>query len=298
MDRPGRSPAVYFLSDYGTDDEFVGIVHAVLHRVAPSAPVIDLGHRVPPFDIAAGAAMLVRCGPYLGSGVVLAVVDPGVGTGRRGVAVEVAGTGPHWLVGPDNGLLEPLARTFGGARRVIDLRPGALRPPWWPAGPDGRTFDGRDLFASAAAHLVVGVSASDLGSDADPGSLVPLATDRAPRQARAGAGAIDVPVTWVDRFGNVQLGAGGAELDAIGLTAGAAASVAVLEPATAADSLLPGRARRVDAFAVLGEGELGLMVDSNGRLALVLREASAARRLQLGVGDIVRIGVADDDIAG
>jgi S-adenosyl-L-methionine hydrolase (adenosine-forming) len=298
MDRPGRSPAVYFLSDYGTDDEFVGVVHTVLHRVAPTMPVIDLGHRVPPFDIAAGSAMLVRCGPYLGSGVVLAVVDPGVGTGRRGVAVEVVGAGPRWLVGPDNGLLEPLAKTLGGARRVVDLRPGALQPRWWPAEPGGGTFDGRDLFAPAAAHLVVGVPASALGSDADPGSLVPLCTDGVLVEVRAGAGAIDVRVTWVDRFGNVQLGGGSTELDAIGLTEAATVSVAVLGPSVAIGSPISDRARRVEAFAALGAGELGLMVDSNGRLALVLREASAARRLKLGVGDIVRIGVTDEDIAG
>jgi S-adenosyl-L-methionine hydrolase (adenosine-forming) len=309
-----RSQAVYFLSDYGTDDEFVGVVHVVLHRLAPSVPVIDLGHRVPPFDIAAGAAALVRCAPYLGAGVVLAVVDPGVGTGRRGVAVEVAGAGPRWLVGPDNGLLEPLARTLGGADRVVELRPGALRPTWWLAQPEGRTFDGRDLFAPAAAHLAVGVPASELGRDADPESLVPLVTDRAPGVAPDGARTIDVPVTWIDRFGNVQLGAGAAELDAIGLITGGTASVAVPGPVPAVDPApseraqsepglsgwalsgwaSSGRARRVDAFAALGDGELGLMIDGNGRVALVLREASAARRLLLGAGDIVRIGVPDD----
>src|SRR5689334_2966144 len=111
--------AVFFLSDYGTADEFVGIVHAVLHSRAPGVAVIDLGHEVPPYDVAAGASMLVRCAPYLGAGVVLAVVDPGVGTERRGVAIEAVGTGPSWLVGPDNGLLVPLAAALGGAQRVI-----------------------------------------------------------------------------------------------------------------------------------------------------------------------------------
>ena len=121
---------MFFLSDYGTADEFVGVVHAVLHRLAPSAPVIDLGHQIPPFDVAAAAALLVRAGPHLGPGVVLAVVDPGVGTDRRGVAVELPPGGPTWLVGPDNGLLLPLAEARCGPRR----RGPRARPPRCRAG--------------------------------------------------------------------------------------------------------------------------------------------------------------------
>jgi S-adenosylmethionine hydrolase len=333
MERPGRSgfieagedvPAVYFLSDYGTADEFVGVVHAVLHRRAPAVPVIDLGHEVPPFDVEAGAAMLVRCAPHLGAGVVLAVVDPGVGTDRRAVAVETGGGGPSWLVGPDNGLLLALAGALGGARRVISLRlgPAGTGPPSAPSV--GRTFDGRDLFAPAAAHLALGRSPSELGTDVDPASLAPLATDAfsglrrgtsrgrsaapstgARRGAtRGGGSALEVPVTWIDRFGNVQLGTGPGALDAIGIGRGGTARVAVgaavtgppagADPggagAAAADHVRSEPARRVGAFGDLDEGELGLLADSNGQLALVLRQASAARRLQpLAVGDTVRI---------
>ncbi len=159
-------PAIFFLSDYGTADEFVGVVHAVLHRRAAGVTVIDLSHQVPPFDVAAGGSMLARSVPHLGPGVVLAVVDPGVGTGRRAVAVAVTAAaraaamapgsprppesshrlGPTWLVGPDNGLLVPAADALGGAVRVIELRAGtATGQPGF--GPDlrrkGRLRPGR-----------------------------------------------------------------------------------------------------------------------------------------------------------
>ncbi|HEX3462068.1 MAG TPA: SAM-dependent chlorinase/fluorinase, partial [Acidimicrobiales bacterium] len=158
-------PAIHFLSDYGTADEFAGVVRAVLHRQAPGTPIIDLTHHVPHFDVAAGAAALVRAAPYLGPGAVLAVVDPGVGTSRRGVAIRVGapsgdpGGGkdtssgrPEWWVGPDNGLLVPAVESVGGAVAVHVL---ASKP--------GSTFDGRDVFAPASAHLVGGGDPALLG---------------------------------------------------------------------------------------------------------------------------------------
>ncbi len=302
------APAVYFLSDYGTADEFVGVVHAVLHRLAPAVPVIDLGHQIPPFDVEAAAAMLVRCAPHLGAGVVLAVVDPGVGTDRRGVAVQTAGHGPRWLVGPDNGVLVPLSEALGGVQRAVVLgrRTAAAGPTSAP--PAGRTFDGRDVFAPAAAHLARGESPSELGTDADPQSLVSWEPDlrggspgrsggatrneaagtRRPASERGGSEMV-APVTWIDRFGNIQLGTGPEALEAVGVEAGGAARVAIIG-SSAGEPARSERARRVGAFDDLDEGELGLISDSNGRVAVVLRRASAASRLQpLAVGDTVRI---------
>ena len=201
------SPAVFFLSDYGTADEFVGVVHAVLHRLAPARPVIDLSHRIPPFDVDSGASMLVRCVPFLGPGVVLAVVDPGVGTARRGVAIGTAGDGPAWLVGPDNGLLVPIATELGGAVGVIQLDPSRAGPG--RSGPLGRTFDGRDVFAPAAAHLVMGGRPEDLGVQVDPASLTTrVAAGPSPEtrvESTPTGWAVVTTVTWVDHFGNVQL---------------------------------------------------------------------------------------------
>ncbi|MGH9269208.1 MAG: SAM-dependent chlorinase/fluorinase, partial [Acidimicrobiales bacterium] len=98
---------ISFLSDYGLDDEFVGVVKSVIRGLAPAATVIDITHGVAPYDVRAGALALVRSVEYLAAGVVLAVVDPGVGTDRRAVAVEVGEAGESVLVGPDNGLLAP-----------------------------------------------------------------------------------------------------------------------------------------------------------------------------------------------
>jgi S-adenosyl-L-methionine hydrolase (adenosine-forming) len=320
-------PAVYFLSDYGTEDEFVGVVHAVLERRAPGLAVIDLAHHLPPFDVGPAADMLVRCAPHLGTGVVLAVVDPGVGTERRAVAIRVqGGTGgdpppsspplssaeagqPNWLVGPDNGLLVPMAAALGGVDRLIVLD----RPPG-PRPGSGPTFDGRDVFAPAAAHLAQDGAPESLGRDADPASLVPApAGDDGPGSpvvvARSSGPAVEASVAWVDRFGNVQLRLEAADLAGIGLVPGATVHVELSHPTPGTGTAPEGdsggdrpttdrwapparslRARWVDAFGDLEPGELGLLIDGSGRIALVLDQASAASRLGLtGPGRAVRI---------
>src|SRR5712692_4781304 len=132
---------ISFLSDYGLADEFVGVVHSVIRSIAPHAAVIDISHEIPPHDVRAGSLTLVRAVQYLAPGVVLAVVDPGVGTDRRAVAVE-AGDGDRVFVGPDNGLLAPAVAMCGGADRAVEL----TNPDYQLAAP-GPTFAGRDVFA-------------------------------------------------------------------------------------------------------------------------------------------------------
>jgi S-adenosylmethionine hydrolase len=256
-------PAVYFLSDYGTEDEFVGLVHAVLHRLAPGTAVIDLGHQVPAFDVAAGAAMLHRCSGHLGPGVVLAVVDPGVGTARRGVALGVPPPGPEWLVGPDNGLLVPLADALGGVRTAFALDRERLS-----GSPAPGTFDGRDVFAPAAAHLVRGGEPPLLGVPFDPATLVgPNGTVDA---TAAEGGHLTTAVSWIDRYGNVELELDPAALAGLGLGPGGDASVTITGDRPGAH-----RARWVEAFGQLKSDELGLLVDGSGRMALVMDRASA-----------------------
>ncbi len=302
-------PAIFFLSDFGTSDEFVGVVHAVLHRSAPGVPVIDLSHHVPPFDVAAGAALLVRAGPSLGQGVVLAVVDPGVGTARRAVAIRTlaapGGDGPSWLVGPDNGLLPPLAEVSGGTDSVIAIDRNG---PVLGAIPvdSGRTFDGRDVFAPAAAHLVLGGDPAALGPTVDPGSLVLLGTgpDADAPHDRHGSGqgtgeegpVVVTSVASFDHFGNVQLEARALAGDDPALGTGAALSVTVETWPTDrhdAGGRVVGRtfaARRVTAFAELEQGELGLLVDAAGHLALVLDRAPASWYLDpVEAGSRIRI---------
>ncbi|MDQ1565199.1 MAG: hypothetical protein QOF96_79, partial [Actinomycetota bacterium] len=153
-------PVVSFLSDYGLTDEFVGVCKAVVLRAAPTAQIIDVTHNIPPFDVRAGALALARAVQYLPPGVVLAVVDPGVGTDRRAVAVEVEA---GFLVGPDNGLLAPAVAMLGGAMRVV-----ALTNPEYQLEAPGATFAGRDIFAPAAGYLAAGTPVERLGELVDP----------------------------------------------------------------------------------------------------------------------------------
>lgn len=258
----GHAPAVpgtvFFLSDYGLRDEFVGVVHAVLRRLAPDAAVIDLTHDVPPFDVRAGAEALLRTVPHLGRGVVLGVVDPGVGGGRRGLAIECAGR-PLSFVGPDNGLLVPAVEAVGGVGLAVELEISL----------EAATFDGRDVFAPATAALCGGTSVAELGEPVPPGELV-----RVPAPVcEIDRTSIRAEVTWVDRFGNVQLAA----------PADALPDSVPMVVAGSEDAL------RVRTFADLEPGGFGVLADANGRLALVVREGSAALRLGVGTGDLVAV---------
>jgi S-adenosylmethionine hydrolase len=274
--------AVFLLTDYGTQDEFAGVLRAVVQREAPGAPMIDLSHEVPRFDVAAGARMLVRCVPHLGPGVVLAVVDPGVGTQRRALAVEVVApeSRPRFLVGPDNGLLIQAAGLLGGIAGVVALPPAADTPSW----PEPSTFDGRDRFAPAVAALWNGVPLSELGPPVLPGTLVALP----PPRRDVVPGLIRAEVLWVDRFGNVQLATTPVDL----VKAGCATETMVLTvpgPGGGQEGSRREWARRVPAFEVLEPGETGLVRDANGQVAIVRRASSAAVALGLAPGDVVML---------
>jgi S-adenosylmethionine hydrolase len=285
---------VFFLSDFGTEDEFAGVVHAVIASCAAGTTVIDLTHHIPPFDVRAGSHALVRAVPYLGPGVVLAVVDPGVGTARRGIALEVAlpiGASLAF-VGPDNGLLVAAAEAAAEApvARVVEL----ARPP---APPDrGSTFDGRDLFAPAAAALCSGVALEELGEPIDPASLVRLIGGVVEEgRLHDGRACLRSEVTWVDRFGNLQLAATVADARVAGIPlTGRVELAARLEsgredPDGLPRSLVPDgmQLRCVDAFGELEQGEFGLLVDANGHLAVVAGKASAARWLNVAAGELL-----------
>ncbi|MCL4414930.1 MAG: SAM-dependent chlorinase/fluorinase [Actinobacteria bacterium] len=290
----GERGSVFLLSDYGSSDEFAGVMRAVVQRVAPGAPMVDLTHEVPMFDVRAGSLALERALPYLGPGVVLAVVDPGVATERRAVAVEAgSASGPAYLVGPDNGLLARSAALLGGPRRVVALR----RPAAERATGLRSSFDGRDVFAPAAASLWSGSSLGDLGQEVDPGSLVKLA----PPFLEVAGDSLTAEVLWIDRFGNVQLAAREADMLAAGLSGpGAIASVSVL-PASAG-GIAPGtqwlQAVWSSSFAGIAPGALGLIVDANGHLSLACREASAAGILGLTEARVVVVRAPGPNAAG
>jgi S-adenosyl-L-methionine hydrolase (adenosine-forming) len=279
-----RYDTVSFLTDYGTDDEFVGVVKSVLRDIAPHAVVIDLTHGIAPFDVRAGSLALARSISYVPSGVVLAVVDPGVATARRAIAVEVA-DGEGVLVGPDNGLLAPAVAMAGGAGRVVEL----TNTEYHLESPGG-TFAGRDIFAPAAAHLCNGLDLGMLGDPLDPDLLMPGVVPL----PQSDESKVIAQVLWIDRFGNAQLNVGPDELDEryddrVGLRVHVAA-----DPSGGT----PRHARRASAFADVTGGGLGLVVDSTGLLAIVMDQRSAADELGLATGDQVTLspGGADDPV--
>ena len=257
-------PTVSFLSDYGHADEFVGVCHGVMLRIEPRLRIIDIGHEIPPHDVRAGALTLARAVQYLPDGVVLAVVDPGVGTSRRAVAVEVDG---GYFVGPDNGLLAPAVAMAGGAQAAVELTSRDHRLP-----APGSTFDGRDVFAPAAAYLVSGTPLTDLGPAVDPLSLQPGLLPL----TRVEDGVLHGEVLWVDRFGNAQLNVDPEELAELGIHPGAVIEVRVGDE--------PRVARWVQAYADSREGDLLLLVDSYGLVSIAMQGRSAAHETGLRPG--------------
>lgn len=276
-----RYDTVSFLSDFGVVDEFVGVVHSVIRDLAPHARVIDITHGIAPFDVRAGSLALARSIGYLASGVVLAVVDPGVASSRRAIAVEVA-DGEGVLVGPDNGLLAPAVAIAGGAQRAVELTSGAHQL----AAP-GATFAGRDVFAPAAAHLCNGVDLLELGDAVDPDVLLPGVV----ALPQADDTMVIAQVLWIDRYGNAQLNVGPSDLastfgDRLEVHCGTGADA----PAATRRSV-----RRSASYAELTGGAVGLVLDSYGMFALSMDQRSAAEELDLGVGDQVTLRPADDD---
>jgi S-adenosylmethionine hydrolase len=263
-----RHETVSFLSDYGWVDEFVGVVHSVIRSIAPHVTVVDICHEIGPHDVRAGSLTLVRAVQYLAPGVVLAVVDPGVGTDRRALAVEAGDDGEAVFVGPDNGLLAAAVAMVGGAGRAVELTEEAYHLP-----APGSTFAGRDIFAPVAAHLCLGVDLSELGPAVDPLSLRPGLLPL-PRQEN---GTLEAEVLWVDRFGNVQLNVSPEEVEPFGKR--------VL--VRCGDDVRT--AHLANAYAEVAAGQLGLVVDSYGLMALVLDRASAADELGLHPGDGVSL---------
>jgi S-adenosylmethionine hydrolase len=272
-----RFDTVSFLSDFGHGDEFVGVVHSVIRSIAPHVTVVDVTHGITPYDTRAGGLALARAANYLCPGVVVAVVDPGVGTARRPVAIEV-GQGASYLVGPDNGLLAPAVGLVGGATAAVEL----AAPEYRLASEAGATFDGRDVFAPAAAHLCNGVPLAELGPAVDPATLMPGVLP----VSRLEAGVLVGEVLWVDRFGNCQLNVDPLELASFDTR------VAVTVGGDSRNGV------RADAYDDVPAGEVGLVVDSSGLVSLAVARSSAAGELGLHEGDEVRIAPLDDAAIG
>jgi S-adenosylmethionine hydrolase len=274
-----ESLPISFLSDFGLSDEFVGVVHGVLAKLAPDCLVIDIGHGTPPGDIKAAALSLTRAIQYLPEGVALVVVDPGVGSDRKALAVE---TEWGFFVGPDNGVLSPAVAMMGGAQRIVSIDNPEARIP-----SPGETFHGRDVFAPAAALLASGEAAiQDLGPEVGPGQVQPLLL---PLPEIDGS-LVTGEAWWVDRFGNVQTNIGPDDLAAIGLAPGAIVTMKI----GATLHSVPWVAN----YSEVEPGETLIHVDSAGLIAVAVRDGAAGEVLNLTAGVAVTLAGTGSTPAG
>ena len=263
---------ITFLSDYGLDDNFVGVCHGVIARTAPAVRVIDVTHTIEPQDVRQGAHVLAQSISFLPAAVHLAVVDPGVGTPRRSIVLEA---GDGLLVGPDNGLLPWAADALGGVKRAVELTNPAYRLPRV-----SHTFHGRDIFAPAAAHLANGVDLGELGEGLDPASLERLPAS----ESVVENGRIRGEVVLVDHFDNLQLNIGSEQLGRIGVRLG-----------DRVDVRTAGRRHRMpyaETFAAVPVGRTVLCEDSFGLLAVSVNQGRAAELMGANAGDEVIVGPA------
>jgi len=265
---------VTFLTDFGLVDDFVGICHGVMKRIAPEVEIIDITHGIEAHGVLQGALVLANTLPYLPEGVHLAVVDPGVGSPRRSLAVR-SGDG-RLFVGPDNGLLVPAAEKLGGIDASFEVtnREYALEPV-------SATFHGRDIFSPAAAYLARGVAVEELGPAVDVGSLTrldvpqPEVTDRRIRAC----------CLYVDRFGNMQLNLTRGHLQQLGIEPGRQ-----VELELASERYYAVAAR---TFADARGGEIILYEDAYENIAIAISGGSAAETFSARPGVDVRIRVAE-----
>jgi S-adenosylmethionine hydrolase len=260
-------PVITFLSDYGLDDDFVGVCHGVIATICPQARVIDISHGIRRHDVRAGALMLSESLAYMPVGVHVAVVDPDVGAARRAVALRLGDD--RLLVGPDNGLLSLAAEIGGGVVEAVDIAHSSFR-----LEPVSATFHGRDIFAPVAARLAAGAPLAVAGDPLDPEQLIRIRLSRAQRRD----GALLAHVRQIDHFGNLQLDAGHEDVSDSGLKLGRAVR---LQTAARRSHLT----QYVRTFADVGEGEVLLYEDAQRRLSVAISHGDAAAELGLAIDD-------------
>ena len=266
---------ICFLSDFGLGDDFVGLCKGVMLGIAPEITVIDLTHQVSGFAIEEGAEILEHATHYMPENTVyLAIVDPGVGTERRALAIRT--TGGVLLVGPDNGLLIPAAESLGGIESAVSLTNADyhLRPV-------SNTFHGRDVFSPATAYLATGLAPSKLGEIVDPASLARV---KLPAIEREGPDTFTVAIIGVDRYGNARLSATAEEAN---IRFGALLRV---EAAESGDMPV----RYVETFGHSKVGDLVLVPDSHRRLSLSVNKGHAFRALGLKAGRRLRLTLLEN----
>jgi S-adenosylmethionine hydrolase len=265
------SQIVTFLSDYGLEDEFVGVCHGVMLKIAPTLKIVDIHHNILRQDIRHGAVVLEQSVGYMPAAVHLAVVDPSVGSGRRAVVLRAASGA--MLVGPDNGLLLPAAERLGGVEAAYELTNED-----YLLVPISNTFQGRDVFAPSSAHLAMGVGPAELGPPVDTSALVVLEIP----DAWIHEDHLHAEVLQVDRFGNLQFNLDRHVLEKIGLSDGVELEVR-----------LEGRRLTVvqgATFSTVASGEFVVVEDSYGHLSLAINNGDAAATLRARAGSTAIVG--------
>ena len=260
---------VSFLSDFGLQDDFVGTCHGVIKRIAPETQIIDVTHGIPAQQILQGALVLASTLPYVPAGVHLAVIDPGVGSSRRALALR--DEEGRFFVGPDNGLLIPAADRAGIAAAH------ELANPEYALETISRTFHGRDLFAPAAAHLALGVAIGELGPPIDADALVRLDLP----QPELGPDKIGATVLYVDSFGNIALNITREHVTEVGIV-----------PGTQVELELGGErfyAVAARTFADARAGDIMLYEDSYRNMSVAISGGNAAEMLHARAGQSLRI---------
>ena len=261
---------VTLLTDYGRDDDFVGVCHGVIRSIHPDAEIVDITHGIRRYGVRQGAIVLRNTLPYMPTGVHVAVVDPQVGTERRGVALR-CGDG-RLLVGPDNGLLSLGWERFGGVDIAVDISRSPHR-----LEPVSATFHGRDVFAPVAARLALGAELAEAGDPLEPTSLATIALPKPRREE----GALVAHALTVDRFGNAGLNVGHDELAGTGLTLGGSVELEV------GDERYIGT--YAQTFADVKPGELLVYEDAYRSLAVAINRGDAAGTLGLRPDGEVRL---------
>ena len=249
---------ISFLSDFGESQEYVGVCKAVILSLCPTCVIVDISHSVPSYDIREGAFMLKNFVKYAPAGVHMAVIDPGVGTERRGILIETERG--DILVGPDNGVLMNAAAFLGFKKAV------ALENKKYMLENVSSSFHGRDVFAPAAAYCAQGVSLTEFGKTLDKEELIELRE----KQAKENERAIHTHVTRIDRFGNVQLCVAAENVKPF---------ITDVLPIEIEDEklMLP----FVKTFGEVADGELLVYEDSDGLLTLAQNQGNAAQLLNI-----------------
>jgi S-adenosylmethionine hydrolase len=261
---------ITLLTDYGRDDDFVGVCHGVIRTIHPEAQIVDITHGVGRYAVRQGALVLRNTLPYMPVGVHMAVVDPQVGTERRAVALRTIDG--RILIAPDNGLLSLAWPRCGG----IDLAVDVTRSPH-RLEPVSATFHGRDIFAPVAAHLARGAELADAGDQLDPAELETVELP----EPRVEDGALVGHALVVDRFGNAALNVDHDDMAGTGITLGS-----TVEIESAGERYL---ATYAQTFADVRPGELIVYEDAYRTLAVAINRGDAAATLALRPDAEVRL---------